>query len=230
MSHSCPDCGESIEFAEQEVRLRRGTCGSCHHEFTLVEGAALSAPARAVPVGESAEAGATEPPEGTPECADCGAPLAFRALSDGGLEARCDSCDTTAVYVVRAAREEGRAPRGPRGREPEGREPPRSRPCRQCGAPLRFTTNEEGSLVGECEACGNRFVLPPRSDSGGGGGRFGRGGGRPGGGGRFRSPREGSSWGRSSGGGARGGKYRGGSRYSSDDGDERRRRRRPRED
>ncbi len=234
MTSTCPDCGEAIEYTDRSVRLRTGSCGACKHEFTFVEGIALSVPGAAEMPSGAAAAEAAAPPEGTPECAECGQPLAFRAQSDGSIEARCDECETTAVYVAQGGEEEAEerpARGGPRGRPrggPEDRESPRSRPCRQCGAPLRFTTNEEGSLVGECDACGNRFVLPPRRDFGPGGGRFGPGG-RSRTGGRYGPPRSGSSWGRSGGRPERGGRGRAGG-YGSRDGDDRRRRRRRTDD
>jgi len=120
--------------------------------------------------------------EGGPECEECGSLLAFREGKNGSLDAVCADCGTTTVYVPQ------RAPGRPemvfeppeRGRErPErGRErperfdggAPRGRPCRKCGAPLRFSTGDDGNLVGECDSCGNRFTLPPRADGGGGGG------------------------------------------------------------
>ncbi len=231
MSSSCPDCGNPMEFAEREVRLRTGQCSGCGHEFTLVVGSAISPPGP-VPVTAGAEGpGETGPvPEGTPECADCGSPLLFRVRDDGSLEARCDSCDTTEIYVARsAAPREERPARRERSFAPPGGGPmgPRSRPCRQCGAPLRFTTNEEGLLVGECEACGNRFTLPPRTEGGrreGGFGRDDRG---------SRGRRFGPPSGRSKGGRSYAPRGRSFRRYDSDeaprDRDRRRRRREPEE-
>ncbi len=224
MANTCPDCGEAIELTDREVRLRTGTCGACHHEFTLVAGAALPIPEGAAVGGVIPSAAAPEPPEGGPECADCGGPLLFRARSDGSLEARCDECETTAIYVVRGAPSEERTerrPRAPSFDRDAGGGLPRGRPCRQCGAPLRFTTNDEGSLVGECDACGNRFTLPPRSDSPRGPPRYG-GGGRPGGR-RFGPPRGRPSYGGSPRGGPR--RY-GRDREGSDEGSDQRRRRR----
>jgi hypothetical protein len=72
----------------------------------------------------------------------------------------------------------GRAlPRGPRGRPPRGPERPRfggggeersfrpnARPCRQCGGPLDFDTNEDGSVTGRCRSCGNTFTMRPREE------------------------------------------------------------------
>jgi DNA-directed RNA polymerase subunit RPC12/RpoP len=191
MTSSCPDCGEEVEFAEREVHLRTGTCAACGHEFTLVAGAQMTVPeATGAPRGPEAEA-ATPRPEGGPECADCGRPLRFEAHPDGSLEARCDECETSAMFVPQSEerpapseRAERRFSRGPPGET-------RSRPCRQCGAPLRFSTNEEGLLVGECESCGNRFTLPPRAGGGRGAPPFSSG--RPGGG-RYGPPRGRGPW------------------------------------
>lgn len=142
-----------------------GTCSSCHRVTTLIEGPLTlgtpSPPAR-VPPGE---------PRGAPsaplECAECGSPLTVAAQPDGSIEVSCSECETVSRFVP-----EDHRPSSSRGREPErdrrtpGRTrdegPGRSRPCRQCGAPLTFTTDENGQLTGECRQCGNRFTLPPR--------------------------------------------------------------------
>ena len=198
MSGTCPDCGEKMEFTDQEVRLRTGTCGACSHAFTFVAGSAL-APTPSAETPPAAPAAIEV--EGGPECAECGTPLAFRAGEDGAIEAYCEECDTSLRFVPEGSEEpEAPAPRE-RGRRFERRdegpgEGPRGRPCRQCGAPLRFSTNDEGLLVGECSSCGNRFTLPPRDrvgggrpgyDARGGGGRFPPRGGP----GRFRGRPEG---------------------------------------
>ena len=173
MPSSCPDCGAEMEFAEQEVRLRTGRCGACGHDFALLEGAALPTP---LPGGTGGATPAAEAEITLPECAECGSPLALRTRRDGSIEARCDECEASTIYVPRGKAEEEEGAR-PRRFAPSGPGVPRGRPCRQCGAPLRFTTNEEGLLVGECDACGNRFTLPPREGRGGEGRRFSRGGG-----------------------------------------------------
>lgn len=215
-----------MEFADQEVRLRTGQCASCHHEYVLLEGTALP-----VPHPVEAETGSAATPEASglsvPDCEECGSPLSLRRRRDGSIEARCDECESTTIYVPRAEAEEEVGEREPPRRRwsPEGTGGPRGRPCRQCGAPLRFSTNEEGLLVGECEACGNRFTLPPREGRGGDTGRFRREGGprgRPYGDRRGR-PR----WsGPSRAGGARTRRFR--SDSSASEGDDRRERRRRR--
>ena len=48
---------------------------------------------------------------------------------------------------------------------------PRARPCRECGAPLRFSTGPDGAISGECDACGNKFTLPPKREGFRGGSR-----------------------------------------------------------
>lgn len=171
-----------MELQDQEVRLRTGTCPSCRKEFAFVEGPTVATRLRSTaPEGEPATEGEEEEVEVLeegPACADCGTPLSFREGRDGALEVSCPECETMTVFVPKGKerpREEAREPS-----RRFGAEAPRSRPCRKCGAPLRFSTGEDGMLVGECDACGNRFTLPPR---GGGprGGRDFRGGGRYGG-------------------------------------------------
>ena len=171
MSSVCPSCGAEMEFSERSVLLRAGTCPSCAKEVAYVEGTTLSEhlpePSErsdATPVGAPVRVAA----EG-PACEECGASLEFRTGRGGRLLAVCTDCEATTVY---------RAERGSETEEVQGRstpsagrgtaEGPRGRPCRKCGAPLRFTTDEEGLLVGECDSCGNRFTLParPRSDRG----------------------------------------------------------------
>ncbi len=166
-----------MEFSERAVVLRSGTCPSCAKEFAYVEGTTLTGH---LPEGSESEAatpvGAPVVVAGDgPECPTCGGPLEIQTGREGALIVRCEDCETQTVY-----RPEGeRGPRERRGPRPEGRRPEpdfesRSRPCRKCGAPLRFTTGEDGMLVGECDSCGNRFTLPPRRDSGGAGGYRGR--------------------------------------------------------
>jgi phage FluMu protein Com len=191
MAHSCPECGASIEFEEREVRLRTGTCPSCAKEFAFVEGTTVSSRLGTPPPGATAAEGELEEGEVSaegPECEECGSPLSVRAGEAGSLEVTCPECETTAVFVPK---------RGPatygKGRERPTRldtEAPRGSPCRKCGAPLRFSTNDEGLVVGECDSCGNRFTLPPRRGGGEGprgyrsGAAFDRRGFRPGPGGQ----------------------------------------------
>jgi hypothetical protein len=224
MAHSCPECGASMEFEQREVRLRTGTCPSCAKEFALVEGTTVSSRLGTPPSGTpSAEEGETSA-EG-PECEECGSPLSVRAGARGSLEATCPECETTTVFVPR------REPADfGKGREKPGRfdsEAPRKSPCRKCGAPLRFSTGDDGLVVGECDSCGNRFTLPPRRGGGEGrrsyrgGAAFDRRGFRPGSGGRSYYPGRGRTQGGRS---FRGAEGRGPPRY--DDEDRRRRRRR----
>jgi hypothetical protein len=63
----------------------------------------------------------------------------------------------------------GRPPRGPSGPRFGGGERsfrPNARPCRQCGGPLDFDTNEDGSVTGRCRSCGNTFTMRPREEQG----------------------------------------------------------------
>jgi len=153
-----------MEFEEREVHLRTGTCPSCAKEFAFVEGSTVSrlAPSGSDTAEPSEESSAAlERTAGGPECETCGAPLAFREGSGGSLEVVCADCETTTIFVPQraAGRPERFRERAPRS---DDSGPPRGRPCRKCGAPLRFSTGEDGNLVGECESCGNRFTLPPR--------------------------------------------------------------------
>lgn len=236
MTNSCPDCGTSMDFEQREVRLRTGTCPSCAKEFAFVEGTSVSSRLSTPPAGAAvpSEDGVAVAVEGGPECETCGAPLAFREGKGGSLEVVCADCETTTVFVPQKSApklERIREDRPERSARPErsggfDSEGPRGRPCRKCGATLRFSTGEDGNLVGECESCGNRFTLPPRDDSGGsrgdrGGPRYGRREYRPSSGGR--PPYQG----RGGYGGSR--PYRGGDRRGpprSDDDDNRRKRRR----
>ncbi|HXY46407.1 MAG TPA: hypothetical protein VEG66_03060 [Thermoplasmata archaeon] len=155
-----------MEFEQHDVHLRTGVCPACTKEFAFVEGAAVSSRLGVPPAGTANEAdeegGASGGAREGPECEECGSPLTFRAGHRGSIEATCDECETTTLYVPKPEH-----PRPDRGRAPRfDEEVPRSRPCRRCGAPLRFSTGEDGLLVGECESCGNRFTLPPRPDRG----------------------------------------------------------------
>ncbi len=225
-----------------------GTCADCHRVTTLVEGPLPLGTAVAA-VGEEVPVGEVTSPTGGPECAECGSPLAITAREDGMLEVSCAECETTTTFVPegnappRAPRERAEREDRPRRRDDSrtdsrgdarGEGMSNARPCRQCGAPLKFTTDAEGVLTGECSSCGNRFTLPPRRDSGFG--REDRGGGS-----RYASrgpPRYGRKPGGYSSGGGAGGRPRyggssGGYRRregSSDEGgsdDDSRRKRRP---
>jgi len=178
MANSCPDCGTSMEFEERSVRLRTGVCPSCAKEFAFVEGATVSKHLGSPPAGAE-----TSPsPEGEEgelaagvdsglECEECGSPLTVEPGENGTLKVGCPECETVAVFVPKG--EEGRPERSPpRDRRRFDQEGPRGRPCRQCGAPLRFSTGDDGMLIGECASCGNRFTLPPRPGGRGGGGGF----------------------------------------------------------
>jgi len=235
---TCPGCGGAVSYEAQETRVLTGTCPGCHRVTTLVEG---PLPLGTPPAGAagSSSAQASGPATG-PECAECGSVLTVSAREDGMLEVSCSECETTTTFVP-----EGSAPprpprdrgdRGGRYERPRGRPSmdegrPNARPCRQCGAPLTFTTDDTGTLIGECASCGNRFTLPARREGGFGGDR--RGGGGYGGRGPPRYGRGGGGYsGRSGGSGGRGGGYsRGPPRYGrrdDNDGDDTKRRKRPR--
>ncbi|MGP8078121.1 MAG: hypothetical protein ACLQD8_03800 [Thermoplasmata archaeon] len=236
MPNTCPDCGASVEFSAATARVLHGDCSGCGHAFTILEGMPPIPPGQpAAQPDEGAEGAAPD----APACGSCGASLTVRAASDTTLEAVCTACSSHFSYTLATAPLEREPPRKARRFEPVseergGFERPPSRPCRECGGALQFTTTAEGLVTGECAQCGNRFTLPPRREDGGRGGRppFRR----PGGGG-FR-PRYGSGGGGYSRGGGRGGPPRseGGSRpyrrreapRDDDDDDSDRRRRRPR--
>jgi hypothetical protein len=169
MPTPCPSCGAEMEFAERAVVLRTGTCPSCAKEFAYVEGTTLSAHLPPEEEGSGATpVGAPVVVEGEAlECDDCGGPLQVRAGRSGELLVVCEDCETTTAYRAQGAETQPEdRPRRDRRPVPESREGPRSRPCRRCGAPLRFTTGDDGMLVGECDSCGNRFTLPPRGGAG----------------------------------------------------------------
>ena len=170
---TCPGCGAEVSYTVQETRVLTGTCSDCHRVTTLVEGALpLGTPTPAD--GNAAPADdAPSPAAAGPECAECGEVLTITARDDGFLEVACTECETTTTFVP-----EGSVP-SPGSRQPADRYDrprrrdrpasegaPAARPCRQCGAPLRFTTDDEGMLTGECTSCGNRFTLPPRREGG----------------------------------------------------------------
>jgi uncharacterized Zn finger protein (UPF0148 family) len=221
-----------MDFEQREVRLRTGTCPSCAKEFAFVEGTTVSSRLGVPPSGPAGPSGGgtsvSEGTEGGPECEECGSPLSFREGKGGSIEAVCTDCEVTTVFVPK--REAARPERERERPERFDAGAPRSRPCRKCGAPLRFSTGDDGMLVGECEACGNRFTLPPRDDRPGGG-RSDRGGPRYGR--REYRPGPGSRPPYQSRGGDRGGRpFRGSDRRGPprSDGDDNRRKRRRRDD
>jgi hypothetical protein len=168
MSESCPHCGASTSFSAQDARLLHGTCSACGVTSTIVQGA----PGVELSMAPGTPAAPTHPGKGSapepssaegPPCPVCGTALVLRSWSANSVEADCTSCSSTTRY--RAMREEGRperfTPRAARGPELDERGP-RGRPCRECGGPLTFSTDAEGTLTGECAQCGNRFTLPAR--------------------------------------------------------------------
>ncbi len=185
MPASCPDCGAEVEYTSEPARLLTGTCGACHHEFTIVGGHVDWK--RGGGAGSPEESDVSAAPKGVqipggPACPDCGAPTVLRVTSGRSIESKCSDCQSTMTFVLSdGARPppSGRdAPDRPWRDEGARRAPSAGRPCRQCGAPLTFTTGDDGLLTGECSQCGNRFTLPARRDSAGPRGdrpQFGRG-------------------------------------------------------
>lgn len=177
VTNLCPDCGGEAALTETDVRVLRGACSACGHAFTVLrelEPTDRSAPAgpSPTPAGRTPEGAPSAVATGGPSCGVCSAAMTVRTVSETSLEAHCASCGTSFTYVLTtvplgAPREEGRlGPRGPR-RGPSA--VPGGRPCRECGGPIRFSTDEQGNTSGECTSCGNRFTLPPRREFGGGG-------------------------------------------------------------
>jgi hypothetical protein len=158
MAHVCPGCGSDVAFPSRATVLLEGTCPACGKASLIIEeGGAVPASGDAAPVASPAL-----------PCGQCGEPLTLRAGPRGSIETHCMGCAADVRYVPARARERG-PPTGPfRGGPPRGRDDrmgrPPSRPCRECGGPLQFSTDDEGRVVGECSSCGNRFTLPPRED------------------------------------------------------------------
>jgi len=214
------------------------------HVMTVSGSPPGSMPTHCPLCGSEAEYAETAGPVALGRCAGCGGVFTVITGLSGTLApgAVAEPDGSTATTVA----ENGDRPEPMRARRPDGprwsnrddsrgppRDAPRSRPCRECGGQLTFSTGPDGAIVGECASCGNRFSLPPRRDgdrgSGYGGGGYGGrsyGGRRPGfrpGGGGGRPP-----WARSGGGGGRTFNRR--PRSDGDEGDRRPRRRRPRDD
>jgi hypothetical protein len=185
MARTCPDCGTSVEYASRSAYVLTGSCGQCGLVLTVVQ----DAPGTAVAPPSSGAAAAATPRTGSePPCPSCSAPLTLRGDGSGGIDGTCEACGASVSFVPAGAPPRGERTRPgtfergerPTGRAPDG--PNRARPCRECGGPLSFTTNPDGTVAAECASCGNRFVLPPRREYGdrraGGSGprRFDRGG------------------------------------------------------
>ncbi len=162
-----------MEFEAHPASILLGTCADCGHAFTLVEGIATPAPrtgaTASAPSAAGAESAGEVGDEDRPTCEACGSTLMFRERGDAGIQSICPGCHATENYVAASARPPPRE-RFERPQRFEGRgerfEAPRTRPCRECGGPLSFSTNPDGTVEGVCQACGNRFTLPPRRDDG----------------------------------------------------------------
>ncbi len=177
MTKTCPDCGAEIEYTAQPGVLLTGRCGACGQTIALLESSAngtagLSGdgptPSPAVTAEGPARGrrSAPDPMEG-PACGSCGSAMEIQSASGQSIKTKCPDCGAAFTYVpspppeararpARAWREDDRGASGPRA----------TRPCRVCGAPLRFSTSEDGTISGECTSCGNRFTLPPRREGG----------------------------------------------------------------
>lgn len=214
---SCPSCGSTLEYEKVPAELESAHCATCDRQFTLVTPG--SGPATIVSESDSEE----ETPAGAVglSCTECGEPMELEISGGDRIQAVCTSCEHTAEFVLRGTEPPARPEFRPqaRGRPERGG---MVRPCRKCGGPLSFSQDEDGNTVGECGSCGNRFTMPPRTDSGGRGGPP-----------RGRSFRGGDGGRRGYSGGDRGGSWRPsrgrfGRDRDSDDDDRPRRRRPPR--
>ena len=172
MPNNCPDCGATVEFNAATARVLHGDCSGCGHAFTILEGLPAIPDARIAATGAAEESSA---PAG-PACSSCGESMVIRAASDTTLDAVCSGCGSHFSYSLATAPVERGAPRRPRRFEPIteerggfDRERPPSRPCRECGGALQFSTGPDGMVTGECAQCGNRFTfsLGAREENGG---------------------------------------------------------------
>jgi hypothetical protein len=191
MAKSCPQCNADVVYTAHPGTILLGHCDACGESLTLLSGSPAiidpNAPVvEATPHGR--KHGGKTAPEAAPsiECPSCDGPLSVRWNPDNNLETTCPSCNLTVTYMAEGS--PGFRPpmvEAPRARQWRGGDrtasdrgaPPAertARPCRQCGAPLRFSTSPDGTVQGECTACGNRFSMAPRPDGPRGGG--GRGG------------------------------------------------------
>lgn len=211
MSVSCPGCGGVVELTERSVPAQAGACPNCQREVLLL----LSRPATATlqpetgeeekESEESATAGLSVPHPGD----DCDGTIVLELAAPDRLVGLCDDCGEEFAFVLSTGapaeaeesseeerprrRFERPAFRTARPREDRDDDRPPARPCRQCGGPLRFDTDEDGNVTGHCDSCGNTFTLPKRREGGGreygGGRRMGGGGFRPSAGRRPYRPR-----------------------------------------
>jgi hypothetical protein len=178
MDGACPHCGAQADLVERPARVLHGACSGCGQSFTIVQEAAGEVPppdvlAPELPLPEASGAPAMPAAAATsavagPICPTCGSPLALRTTSPQSLETRCAACGSTTKFVLARPPSAGMPPApypargGPRRDGRPGPGPGGARPCRECGGPLRFSTDAEGNVTGECSSCGNRFTLPPR--------------------------------------------------------------------
>lgn len=173
METNCPGCGRTLATESRQARVTSADCADCGTHLSFIEPSAAAE-------GAAAPAGSASPAEGMPAagaepsvpiaCPQCEGPLAVEPTPTGDIAAACPSCGAHLTYRLERPRarlqEEGPAregdERGPRREGAFGR--PASRPCRECGGALSFTTGPDGRVTGECGSCGNRFTLPPRRE------------------------------------------------------------------
>jgi hypothetical protein len=169
MSNSCPGCGADVAFPARPAVLLQGKCAECGKVSMVIEEGAAMPPAS----GDAAPAGPMV------ACPQCGEGLTVLLTADGAIDTSCAGCGAQLRYLPESRMPREAPPRGPMrvradtGGGDFGR--PSTRPCRECGGPLRFSSGPDGLTVGECGSCGNRFTLPPRPDGGDRGDRGDRG-------------------------------------------------------
>lgn len=186
MTETCSGCGAEIEFEIRAAEVRRASCGACGQGTENLRILPSGQPAPEGAAASGTTEGAAPPPAAfTISCPECEGRMTLRIASPDLLEAKCGSCATIAAFARRGdadeeeEEEEERSAPAARPRawsrpSPGGgfrSDAPRARPCRECGGELRFATQPDGMVRGECSSCGNSFVLPPRSRDGEGRGR-----------------------------------------------------------
>lgn len=138
----CWECGAALTFQVHPDRSVDAVCSGCGVATHLTQGGVRDSPGEGEADEEDDEEEASEDEVRTPR-------RPMRA-SAGRFPPRP------------AGRWEDR-PRGPR-RDDERSDRPPARPCRQCGGPLEFSQNDDGTVTGTCRSCGNTFTMRPRED------------------------------------------------------------------
>ncbi|MGI0052885.1 MAG: hypothetical protein ACREC5_04450, partial [Thermoplasmata archaeon] len=153
MTDTCAGCGASVDFESRPAEVRRATCPACGQGTEVIRLlVAGAAPAEGVSGAVPGEV--TPPPKFTISCPECEGSMTLRIASPDLLEGKCASCSAIAAFARRMdgeeeeseeepeeaapARPRAWAPRPPSRGFPSDRPP--TRPCRECGGELRFST------------------------------------------------------------------------------------------